>query len=102
MNKAKPKSKPYLTLFDFCPTEQNLELAVIAIARNKGKITADDLHVLDHSTLRLGRKNQVYGSVLSNLVKMGYLRKLGYVPSSRETCHNRPVLEFEFIGDDKQ
>ncbi len=96
---AKASSQPFKTLFEFVQTDENLELAVIAIARNKKVITADDLHILDYSTLRLGRKNQVYGAVLAHLVQMGYLRKLGYVASSRTECHNRPVLQFEFVGD---
>ena len=95
MIKAPESRIPFKTLFEFCETEENIELAVRAIARNKRIISADDLHVLDHSTWKLGRRNQVYGAVLSKLAKEGFLRKLGYIPSSRETCHNRPILQWE-------
>ena len=97
MIKAKNSSAPFKTLMEWCPSEENLRLAVLAIARNKGRITADDCHVLDHSVMLLGRHRQVYGPVLNGLANEGYLRKLGYVASSRDACHNRPVLQFEFV-----
>lgn len=99
MIKASASKAPFKTLMEFCPTEENLRLAVLAIARNKGRITADDCHVLDESVLKLGRKRQVYGSVLKGLADEGYLRKIGYVPSSRETCHYRPIVLFEFVTE---
>ncbi len=99
MIKASASKTPFKTLMEFCPTEENLRLAVLAIARNKGKITADDCHVLDASVLKLGRKNQVYGPILNGLAKEGYLSKVGYVPSSRETCHNRPIVQFIFVTE---
>lgn len=37
----------FKTLMEFCPSDENLELAVRAIARKKRVITADDLHQLD-------------------------------------------------------
>jgi hypothetical protein len=87
----------FKTLMEFCPSDENLELAVRAIARNLKVFSADDLHVLDLSVEKLGRDKRVYGAILSQLVKDGFIRKIGYVASSRETCHNRPVLQFEYV-----
>lgn len=97
MIKAPASNAPFKTLMEFCPSDENLELAVRAIARSKKVITADDLHVLDFSVEKLGRKRQVYGAVLAKLGKDGFLKKLSYVPSSRSTCHNRPVLQFQYV-----
>jgi hypothetical protein len=97
MIKAPESKVPFKTLMEFCPSEENLELAVRAIARNKKRITADDLHVLDQSVLHLGRKRQVYGAVLAKLAKDGFLIKVGYVPSARMVCHNRPVMLWETV-----
>src|SRR4030043_1199216 len=94
MIKAPVSKVPFKTLMEYCPSEANLELAVRAIARSKGVFTADDLHVLDVSVARLGRKRQVYGAVLANLGREGFLEKVGYVASGRDTCHNRPVLQW--------
>ena len=95
--KAKAASGNFKTLMEFCPSEANLELAVRAIARNKKLITADDLHQLDESVLRLGLKRQVYGAVLARLAKDGFLEPLGYVASSRGECHNRPVMQWRHV-----
>jgi hypothetical protein len=95
--KSQESKVPFKTLMEFCPSEQNLELAVRAIARNKGVITADDLHVLDFSVNKLGRNRQVYGAVLAGLVKQGFLEKVGYVSSSRDVCHHRPILQFRCL-----
>lgn len=97
MIKAQPAKENFKTLMEFCPSDANLELAVRAIARKKKIITADDLHQLDFSMMQLGRKRQAYGGILNSLANKGFLRKLGYVPSSRSTCHNRPVLQFEHV-----
>jgi hypothetical protein len=97
MVKAPESKTPFKTLFEFCQSDENLELAVRAIARNKKVISADDLHVLDFSVEKLGRQRQVYGSILAKLVRDGFLRKKGYVPSSRDVCHNRPILLFEHV-----
>lgn len=92
---GQPSKTPFKTLMEYCPSDANLELAVRAIAKNKRVICADDLHVLDVSVAKLGRKNQVYGAVLAKLARDGFLRKKGYVCSSRDTCHNRPVMLWE-------
>jgi hypothetical protein len=97
MIKAQASKENFKTLMEFCPSDANLELAVRAIARRKKIITADDLHQLDFSLLQLGRKRQAYGGILNSLANEGFLRKLGYVPSNRSTCHNRPVLQFEYV-----
>lgn len=97
MIKAPASSKPFKTLMEWCPSEENLRLAVLAIARNKKRITADDLHVLDVSVDKLGRAHQIYGSILASLGKEGKLHKLNYVASSRVACHNRPVLQWEYV-----
>jgi len=97
MIKAQASKENFKTLMEFCPSDVNLELAVRAIARRKKIITADDLHQLDFSLLQLGRKRQAYGGILNSLANEGFLRKLSYVPSSRSMCHNRPVLQFEYV-----
>jgi hypothetical protein len=93
----KESKAPFKTLMEFCPSDENLELAIRAIARNKKRITADDLHVLDVSVAKLGRKKQVYGAELAKLCKDGFLKKVGYIPSSRDVCHNRPVMLWEHV-----
>ena len=97
MIKAEASKVPFKTLMEFCPSDENLELAVRAIARNKKVICADDLHVLDASVAKLGREKQVYGAVLVKLAKDGFLEKVGYVPSSRSACHNRPILQWRYL-----
>jgi hypothetical protein len=93
---AKPMTA-FKTLMEYCPSNENLELAVRAIARNKKIISADDLHVLDVSVAKLGLDRRVYGAVLRKLSSDGFLKKLGYVSSSRDVCHNRPVLQFQYV-----
>lgn len=88
-------SNNFKTLMEFCPTDENLELAVRAIARHLKIFSADDLHVLDVSVAKLGREKQVYGAVLNKLSKDGFIKKIGYISSSRTTCHNRPVLQWK-------
>ncbi len=88
---------PFKTLMEFCPTEENLELAVRAIARNKKRICADDLHTLDFSVNKLGRDLRVYGAILRILEQQGFLKKVGYVSSSRSACHGRPVMLYEHV-----
>jgi hypothetical protein len=88
---------PFKTLMEYIPSDENLELAVRAIARNKKIITADDLHILDTSVAKLGRERQVYGAVLAKLSKEGFLNKIGYIASSRDECHNRPVMQWEHV-----
>jgi hypothetical protein len=97
MIKAPESKAPFKTLMEYIPSDENLELAIRAIARNKKIITADDLHVLDVSVARLGRERQVYGAVLAKLAKAGFLEKLGYVPSERSECHNRPLLQWRSV-----
>jgi hypothetical protein len=92
MIKAPESKAPFKTLFEFCPTEENLKLAIRAIARKNKIITADDLHPLDASLEKLGKDRRCYGAYLRELADEGFLRKGEYVPSSRSTCHNRPVL----------
>jgi hypothetical protein len=87
----------FKTLFEFCPSDANLELAVRAIARKKKIITADDLHQLDESLKLLGYDRRKYGSVLKSLEREGFLKKLGYVARGRCTCHYRPVLQFQHV-----
>jgi hypothetical protein len=94
MIKATESKTPFKTLMEFCPSDENLELAVRAIARKLKVFSADDLHVLDVSVAKLGRERQVYGAVLAKLAKGGFLSKVGYIPSSREACHNRPILQW--------
>lgn len=87
----------FKTLMEFCPSDEKLELAVRAIARKKKIITADDLHQLDYSLHQLGYDTRKYGSVLNSIAKQGFLKKLGYVASSRGTCHHRPILQFQHV-----
>jgi uncharacterized membrane protein YqiK len=84
----------FKTLMEYVQSDENLELAVRAIARHLKIFSADDLHVLDVSVAKLGRKNQVYGAVLNKLSKDGFIIKNGYINSSRDTCHNRPILQW--------
>ena len=97
MIKAPESKQNFKTLMEYIPSDENLELAVRAIARNKHRITSDDLHVLDVSVAKLGRKRQVYGAVLSKLAKQGFLKPIGYVPSSRECCHHRPIVLWQHV-----
>ena len=97
MIKAQASNSNFKTLMEFCPSDENLELAVRAIARNKKVITADNLHVLDFSLSQLGRDRRVYGSILRNLCKEGFLKPLGYVASTRDTSHHRPVMKWEYV-----
>jgi hypothetical protein len=84
------------TLFDYCDSDVNLELEVLRIAKKLNRpFTADDLHVLDPSVKKLGRDKRVYGAILRSLGSQGKLCSLGYVKSTRETCHNRPILQWE-------
>lgn len=83
---------------EFCPSNVDLELEVMRIARRQGVFTVDDLHGLDESVEWLGRKRQVYGAVLRSLERQGVIRKVGYVNSIRRTCHYRPVLVWEYVG----
>ena len=94
MLKATESKTPFKTLMEFCPSDENLELAVRAIARRLKILSADDLHVLDVSVAKLGRERQVYGAVLAKLSKDGFLSKVGYIPSSRAACHNRPIMQW--------
>jgi hypothetical protein len=87
----------FKTLMEFCPSEENLELAVRAIVRNKKVITSDDLHILDVSLEKLGKDRRIYGAVLSKLAKDGFIKKVGYVESERDTCHNRPILQWRYV-----
>jgi len=98
VNQAIASKAPFKTLMEFCPSDENLRLAILAIARNKRLITADVCHVLDYSVMQLGRHRQVYGPILNGLANEGYLRKVGYVPSSRGVCHHRPVLQWSYVG----
>jgi hypothetical protein len=97
MIKAKASSSNFKTLMEFCPSDENLELAVRAIARKLRVFTADDLHVLDVSLAKLGKDRRIYGAVLSKLSKDGFIEKIGYVESSRDMCHNRPVVQWRCL-----
>jgi hypothetical protein len=95
--KAEPSKENFKTLMEWCPSDENLKLAVRAIARKRKTITSDDLHQLDESVFRLGRDRRVYGAILKELAHQGFLKKGNYVSSSRSTCHNRPVLEWHHV-----
>jgi uncharacterized protein YfkK (UPF0435 family) len=82
---------------EYCPSDENLELAVRAIARKLKVFSADDLHVLDFSVEKLGRNRSVYGSILRNLCNQGFIRKRGYILSERSVSHNRPILQWECL-----
>jgi hypothetical protein len=97
MKKTKEAPENFRTLFEFSPTEENLKLAIRAIARRKGVITADDLHQLDYSLCKLGKDRRCYGANLRSLADEGFLKKLDWVSSSRTTCHNRPILQWESL-----
>ena len=86
------------TLFDFCPSNTSLEQAVLRLIRDKQVFTADDLHVLETEIARHKRDVRVIGALLASLAKQGYIEKVGYVKSSRKTCHNRPVLQWRNLG----
>ena len=87
----------YKTLLEYCPYDINLELEVLRIARQLKLFTADDLHILDPSLDRLDLDRRVYGSILRTLADQGKIKFRSYVPSERQTCHNRPVGQWEFI-----
>ena len=94
---SKPATVVFKTLMEFCPSEENLELAIRAIARKKKVFTADDLHQLDASLELLGYDRRKYGSLLKSLEKQGFIKSLGYTASSRSTCHNRPVIQWQHV-----
>ncbi len=93
-----PKSKPYLTLFDFCPCEANLKEEIRKRAKRLGVISSDDLHDLDYSVKLMGRDTRIYGAELRSLAEEGFLKKNGYVPSEREQCHGRPIVQWLYVG----
>lgn len=95
------EAKHFRTLMEYCSSEPNLELEVLRIAEDLGKFTADDLHVLDPTLDELNLDRRVYGSILRQLKAKGRIQFVGYVPSERETCHNRPVSEWEIIPQKK-
>lgn len=65
--------------------------AVVRVIREKGTVTADDLH--DELPDFPGDARQ-FGAVLRSLEKEGRLVKVGYEPSRRPQCHGRPILRF--------
>jgi hypothetical protein len=67
------------------------------IARSKPVFTADDLHILEPLIEKLHRDKRVLGSTLSALRRAGQIREVGYVKSTRKTCHNRPVMQWKAV-----
>ena len=95
--KAKPSSKPYMTLFDYCPTEENLKEEIRKRARRLKTISSDNLHDLDYSVKLLGRDTRIYGALLKAIAMEGLLVKGKYVPSERHACHGRPIIEWIYV-----
>lgn len=92
----------YRTLLEYCPTDINLELEVLRLARCLKVFTADDLHILDPTLDALDLDRRVYGSILHNLSKQGRIKRVGYVPSERDICHNRPVAKWKLVERKQQ
>lgn len=91
---AHPSKAPFKTLMEYVPSEENLKLAIRAIARRERVITADNLHVLDHSMRLLGKDTRAYGAYLRELADEGFLKKGSIVYSERETCHGRYLCQW--------
>ena len=95
---VKPQnSKTYLTLMEYCPSDVNIEVEALKIAKQKKVFSVDDLHCLDPSLERMGLKHQVYGVAIRNLLKEGKIRFIRYVASNRSVAHYRPVGEYEYV-----
>ena len=84
----------YMTLEEYCKSDQVLELEALKIAQRLQVFTADDLHSLDLIVKALRRDRRVYGAVIKNLQKQGKIKPVGYVQSKRSTCHARPVMQW--------
>jgi hypothetical protein len=94
---SKPSSKPYKTLFDWCPTEENLKEEIRKRARRLKVISSDNLHDLDYSVKLLGRDTRIYGALLKAIASEGMLKKGDYIPSEREECHGRPIIQWIYV-----
>jgi hypothetical protein len=84
----------YITLEEYCKTDQFLEAEALKIAQKLGTFTADDLHSLDLVVKALRRDKRVYGALLKSLHKKGKIQPVKYVVSKRETCHARPIMQW--------
>jgi hypothetical protein len=95
--KGEASKTNFKTIMEWCPSEENLKLAVRAIARKQKIITADNLHQLDHSVMLLGKDTRIYGSLLRELANEGFLTRGNIVYSSREICHHRYLIEWHHV-----
>ncbi len=67
-----------------------LEAVALQVARERGRVTADDLHGVDLGA----RDGRIIGAVLRKLSKAGLLVTGPLVLSQRRECHHRPIREF--------
>jgi len=91
------KSVVWKTLQEFCPSDINVQVEILSIAKHLGTFTADDCHILDPSLKMMDLKPQVYGVEIKNLLNAGKIAFIRYVPSGRRETHGRPVGEYRYI-----
>ena len=82
------------TLFDYCPSNSELEFEVEKIVLTLDIFTADSLHILDNRCRELHRNTRVYCPILKNLCNRGLIEPLGFVNSKHESCHYRPIRQW--------
>lgn len=80
---------PYLPSADDDVSKQ-LEVVALRVARERGRVTADDLHDVDLGA----RDGRIIGAVLRKLSRAGLLEAGPLVLSKRRECHHRPIREF--------
>jgi hypothetical protein len=86
------------SLFDYVSSDETLEEMVLQIAQDADPtFTVDDLHTERVIALidRSHRDHRVLGAVLASLKKKGHIIECGYVKSTRDECHNRPVMRWK-------
>lgn len=75
-------------------TFAELQQAALEIAREQGRITADDIRerVVVHGDRR------IIGTVLAKLCRDGWLTPVDYVATRVRTSHARPIRVFQYTG----